>query len=102
MLKHSAALPTAFTEFGATMAANVLNSDEAVQTSVFVVRAFFKMRDMLSAGVEIGQKLSELERRLDEHDDSIRDIITAIRGLTSPSPHPARKIGFKAEGEAET
>jgi hypothetical protein len=99
MMKHSAVLPIAFTEFGATMAANVLNSDEAVQTSVFIVRAFFKMRDMLSAGMEIGQKLSELERRLDEHDESIRDIITAIRELTSSSPHPARKIGFKDEGE---
>jgi hypothetical protein len=100
-VKYSNVLPTAFTEFGATIAANVLNSDEAVQTSVFIVRAFFKMRDKLSAGAEIGQKLSELERRLDDHDDSIRDIITAIRGLTSPSPHPVRKIGFKAEGESE-
>ena len=100
-VKYSNALPTAFTEFGATMAANVLNSDEAVQTSVFIVRAFFKMRDALSAGLKIGQKLSELERRLDDHDDSIRDIVTAIRELTSPSPQPARKIGFKAEGESE-
>jgi len=100
MMKHSAVLPIAFTEFGATMAANVLNSDEAVQTSVFIVRAFFKMRNMLSAGMEIGQKLSALERRLDEHDDSIHDIIAAIRELTSPSPHPARKIGFKADGES--
>jgi hypothetical protein len=99
MMKHSAVLPIAFTEFGATMAANVLNSDEAVQTSVFIVRAFFKMRDALAAGAEIGQKLSELERRLDDHDDSIRDIVNAIRELTSPSPQPARKIGFKAEGE---
>jgi hypothetical protein len=101
MMKHSSKLPVAFTEFGAAMAATVLNSDEAVQTSVFIVRAFFKMRDMLSAGAEIGQKLSELERRLDDHDDSIRDIITAIRGLTSPSPQPARKIGFTAEGEVK-
>ena len=99
-IKYSNTLPTAFTEFGATMAANVLNSDEAVQTSVFIVRAFFKMRDTLSAGLEIGQKLSDLERRLDEHDDSIRDIIAAIRRLTQDEPKPARKIGFKAEGEA--
>jgi hypothetical protein len=98
-LKHSAVLPTAFTEFGATMAANVLNSEEAVRTSVFIVRAFVKMREVLSAGVEIGRKLSELERRLDEHDDSIRDIITAIRGLTREAPNHVRKIGFKAEEE---
>jgi hypothetical protein len=102
MMKHSTALPTAFTEFGATMAANVLNSDEAVQTSVFIVRAFFKMRDMLSTGLEMGQKLSEFERRLDGHDDSIRDIVAAIRGLTLAAPKPARKIGFKADGDAET
>jgi len=100
-LKHSYVLPTAFTEFGATMAANVLNSDEAVRTSVFIVRAFVRMREMLSAGVDIGQKLSEIEHRLDSHDDSIRDIINAIRELTSPLPQPARRIGFKAEGESE-
>ena len=83
------------------MAANVLNSDEAVRTSVFIVRAFVRMREMLSAGVDIGQKLSEIEHRLDSHDDSIRDIINAIRELTSPLPQPARRIGFKAEGESE-
>jgi hypothetical protein len=101
MLKHSAVLPNAFTEFGAAMAANVLNSDEAVRTSVFIVRAFVKMREMLSAGIEIGQKLSENERRLDDHDDSIRDIITAIRGLTAGPNRPIREIGFNAEGDGE-
>ncbi|MCK9461139.1 MAG: ORF6N domain-containing protein [Proteobacteria bacterium] len=98
MLKHSAVLPTAFTELGAVMAANVLNSEEAVRTSIFVVRAFVKMREVLSAGVEIGRKLSELERRLDGHDDSIKEIIAAIRGLAIASPRPARRIGFSAEG----
>ena len=98
MMKHSIVLPVAFTEFGAAMAATVLNSDAAVQTSVFIVRAFFKMRNLLATGLEIGQKLSELEHRLDDHDESIRDIVTAIRQLSSPTPHPARKIGFKAEG----
>jgi hypothetical protein len=97
MLKHSAVLPTAFTELGAVMAANVLNSEEAVRTSIFVVRAFVKMREILSPGVEIGRKLSELERRLDGHDESIREIITAIRGLALASPRPARRIGFSAE-----
>ena len=100
-LKHSKSLPCAFTEFGATMAANVLNSDEAVRTSVFVVRAFVKMRELLSAGAEIGRKLADLERRLDDHDDAIREIIAAIRALTRVEPRPTRQIGFKAEGKSE-
>jgi hypothetical protein len=97
MLKHSVALPTAFTEFGAIMAASVLNSEEAVRTSVFIVRAFVRMRETLLAGVEMGHKLAEHDRRLDEHDDSIRSIVTAIHGLSAAAPKPARKIGFGAK-----
>lgn len=98
-LKHSTALPNAFTEFGAVMAANVLNSAEAVRTSVFVVRAFVKMRELLAAGAEIGRKLAELEHRLDDHDDAIRGIIGTLRELTLVEPRPTRQIGFKAEGD---
>jgi hypothetical protein len=100
-LKHSVVLPIAFTEFGAIMAASVLNSDEAVRTSVFIVRAFVRMREILSAGVDIGHRLAEHDHRLDEHDDSIRSIIAAIHGLTDGALKPARKIGFGAKEGSE-
>jgi hypothetical protein len=96
-IKFSKVLPNAFTEFGAVMAANVLNSEEAVRASVFVVRAFLRMRELLHAGVEIGMKLSELERRLDGHDDALRDVISEIRDLTRAEPRTARIVGFNAD-----
>jgi len=99
-IKFSRVLPNAFTEFGAIMAANVLNSDEAVRASVFVVRAFLRMREMLFTGAEIGMKLSELEHRLDDHDDALRDVISTIRELTLAKPRPTRKIGFRVDGDS--
>jgi hypothetical protein len=96
-IKFSKVLPNAFTEFGAIMAANVLNSEQAVRASVFVVRAFLRMREMLHAGTEFGLKLSEIERRLDGHDDVLRDVISEIRELTHAEPRTARRIGFNAD-----
>jgi hypothetical protein len=99
-LKHSTSLPNAFTEFGAIMAANVLNSEPAVRASVFVVRAFLRMRETLIAGAEIGLKLSEIERRLDGHDDALREVISTIRELKLAKPRPTRTIGFKVDGDS--
>ena len=93
-------LPYAFTEHGAFMAANVLNSRRAVQMSVFVVRAFVKMREVLAQNKELAVKLSELERtltaRLDHHEKAIVHILEEIKKLMEPVPGPARKrqIGF--------
>jgi len=92
-------LPYAFTEHGAIQAANVLNSDRAVQMGVFVVRAFVKMRETLVAHRELAEKLAELERsllaRLDAHDHLITGIIKELQRLANP-PEPARKqIGFQ-------
>ena len=88
-------LPMVFTEHGAIMAANVLNSDRAVQASVYVVRAFVKLREFLSSHKELGHKLKELERRLDSHDDDIRALVAAIRQLMTPPTKPPKQIGFK-------
>ena len=88
-------LPLVFTEHGAIMAANVLNSDRAVQASVYVVRAFVKLREFLSSHKEMGHKLKELERRLDSHDGDIRNLVAAIRQLMAPPSPPPKKIGFK-------
>lgn len=90
-------LPYAFTEHGAIMAASVLNSKHAIQMSVFVVRAFVRMREMLAASPQIAAKLVELEARLEKHDARIEDIVRAIRQLlAAPEKHRLqRKIGFQ-------
>jgi hypothetical protein len=90
--------PYAFTEHGAIMAASVLKSEQAVKISVHVVRAFVKLREMLSTHRQLAQKLEALERRLDGHDEQIRVLLTAIRELMAPPPEPARKrIGFHSK-----
>ena len=64
-LKYSPAKPFAFTEHGAVMVASVLNSKRAIEVSVYVVRAFVKVREVLGAHSELAQKLTELERRME-------------------------------------
>jgi hypothetical protein len=92
-------LPYAFTEYGAFQASNILNSPQAVQMGVFVVRVFVKMRETLIAHRELAEKLAELERsltaRLDVHDSLISGIIKELHKLANP-PEPTRKqIGFQ-------
>ncbi len=92
-------LPYAFTEHGALMAASVLHSPRAVEVSVFVVRAFVQLREMLTGHRELAARLDELEVRLEQklarHDRSISQLIDTLRQLTSP-PEPPKKrpIGF--------
>src|SRR6266513_2040808 len=89
-------LPWVFTEHGALMLANVLNSEIAVQASVRVVRAFVRLREMVAANAQLAVKLEELERRLDSHDEAIVDLFAALRGLLEPEQKPKRQIGFHA------
>jgi hypothetical protein len=90
--------PYAFTEHGAIMAASVLKSERAVKISVHVVRAFVKLREMLSTHRQLAQKLEALERRLDGHDDQIQALLAAIRELMVPPPEPPKKrIGFHSK-----
>src|SRR3989475_5132743 len=76
--------PYAFTEHGAIMAANVLNSGRAVQASVQVVRAFVKLRQMLASNAELARKLDELEKK---YDRQFKIVFEAIRQLMTPAPH---------------
>ena len=99
-LRFSPYLPLAFTEHGAIMAANVLNSTRAIEMSVFVVRAFVRLRGMLTTHKELARKLDELEHKVGEHDEAIRALVTAIRELMSPSSKERRAIGFGAEEDA--
>jgi hypothetical protein len=80
-LRFSPVLPCAFTEHGAVMVASVLSSERAVEVSVFVVRAFVRMRLLLATHRELVQKLSELERRVAKHDVRIAALFDAVRQL---------------------
>jgi phage regulator Rha-like protein len=98
-------LPYAFTEHGAIMAANVLDSPRAVQMSVFVVRAFIRMRTALADTRELARKLADLERdlkaRLDVHESAIVGILQRVMEVLAPpvlpAPRPRRRIGFGVE-----
>ncbi len=90
-------LPYAFTEHGAVMAATVLNTPRAIEISVYVVRAFIKLREILATHKELAQKLNELERRLDTHDDAIQKILAALRELMKPPAEKSKEIGFRVK-----
>jgi ORF6N domain len=99
-LKFSPVLPAAFTEHGAIMAATVLNSDRAIRMSLYVVRAFLKLREMLNSQKEFARKLEELERKFAEHDEKFRIVFQSIRQLMQPTPvPPRRRIGFPTSQE---
>jgi len=94
-LKFSKNLPYAFTEHGAIMAATVLNSPEAVKMSVFVVRAFVRMREHLTSNAAILQRLAEIDKTLLEHDHALGVIWQQLQPLLEPPPEPPkRQIGF--------
>lgn len=92
-------LPRAFTEHGAIMAATVLNSLRAVEMSVFVVRAFVRLREYARGHAEIGKRLDALERKVTGHDEDLREMFTALRALLTPSPRTRREIGFTKKGD---
>lgn len=92
--------PYAFTEHGVIMAATVLNSERAIEMSVFVVMAFVRMRRALTNNRQVLAKLVEVERRLESHDTDIQDLMEAIRELINPPDPPRRRIGFEAPADS--
>lgn len=93
--------PYVFTEHGAMMAASVLNTPRAVAASIYVVRAFVQMREMLSSYAEPSAKLNELDRHLHVHDAEIAALIEAIQRLMIPPDPPQRRIGFRTGKSTE-
>jgi phage regulator Rha-like protein len=101
-------LPYAFTENGAVMSANILNSPRAVRMSVFVVRAFVKMRELLNGTRELAAELKKLEAqltaRLDVHETAIVEVLQRIMEILNPPPQPPdpprRQIGFHVPRDA--
>ena len=85
----------AFTEYGALQAANVVTSPQAVQMSLYVIRAFMKMREELMANATILKRLAEIDKTLLGHDSALRDVYRKLLPLLQPPPDPPRKkIGF--------
>ena len=97
-LKFAKALPFAFTEHGAIQAANVLNSPLAVEMGVYVVRAFVRLRELLTSNKELAQRLNELEqhieRKLETHDQAISELINTLRQMMTTEEPKKRLIGF--------
>ncbi len=91
--------PYAFTEQGVAMLSSVLRSKQAVQVNIAVMRAFVRLREMLSTNKELAHKLAQLERKIEKHDDEIKLIFDAIRQLMTPPEIKKKKIGFRRESE---
>jgi ORF6N domain len=90
----------AFTEHGALQAANVLNSSQAAQMSLYIIRAFVKMRNELMANAAILKRLAEIDKTLLEHDSALRDVFQMLLPLMQPPDEtPPRRIGFNREEE---
>lgn len=87
--------PHAFTEQGVAMLSSVLNSPQAIRVNIEIMRAFVRLRKMISSNKELSRKLDELERKVATHDKAISGLFTAIRELAVPAPPPPkRRIGF--------
>lgn len=93
-LRFSSARPWAFTEHGAIMAATILNSPRAVEMSVFIVRAFIRLRDLARNHAKLAFKLAALEHKVAGHDADLEEMFAALRALIQPPRKAHRQIGF--------
>jgi hypothetical protein len=91
--------PLVFTEHGALMAASILRSERAVQMSIYVIRAFVRLRERVAANASILKRLAEIDRTLLQQDAALRDIFRKLLPLLQPPPDPPRRrIGFHSDG----
>ncbi|MCH9028031.1 MAG: ORF6N domain-containing protein [Bacteroidetes bacterium] len=86
--------PMAFTEQGVAMLSSVLKSERAIEVNILIMRAFVKLREIISTHKKVEEKLKEIESKLKEHDDQIVQIIQVINQLITPLDSPKKKIGF--------
>ena len=98
--RHPKYLPYAFTEQGVAMLSSVLNSDRAIEVNIRIMRAFVRLRQLLSTRKDLAQKLADLERKIGTHDEQNQVIFEAIRQLMTPPEPKKRKIGFLAKERA--
>jgi len=93
-------LPSAFTEQGVAMLSSVLNSERAILVNIEIVRAFVRLRQILSTHKDLAQKLEALEKRVGGHDEKIQAVFDAIRDLMKTPEKPKKRIGFLEEPKA--
>ena len=86
--------PMVFTEQGVAMLSSVLRSNRAIEVNIAIMRAFVQLRKMISSHKELAHKLSELEQRLEGHDEQIQIVFEAIKQLMEPPKKSGKKIGF--------
>lgn len=93
--RHTKYLPYAFTEQGVSMLSSVLRSKRAILVNIAIMRAFVRLREILSTHKELAHKLNQLEKKIEKHDTEIQAVFEAIRQLMAPPEKPKRRIGFK-------
>ena len=96
--KYSKYLPYAFTEQGVAMLSSVLRSDRAIQVNIAIMRVFVRLRKFMIAHKELALRLTQLEMKIEKHDEEIQAIFKAIHRLMEPPPDkPKRRIGFHVD-----
>lgn len=93
-LKHSSRKPLAFTEQGVSMLSAVLRSDKAIEVSVLIMRAFVRLRNLISSHKALAQKIEELEKKYSKHEVEITTVFKLLKRLMSPPEKPKGKFGF--------
>ena len=88
-------IPYVFTEQGVAMLSSVLNSERAILVNIAIMRAFVKLREILSVNKELAHKLAQHERKIEKHDTEIKVIFDAIRQLMAAPEPKEKKIGFR-------
>jgi hypothetical protein len=86
--------PFAFTEQGVAMLSSVLNSERAIEINIIIMRAFVKLREIISSHKKVAEKLKDIEKKLQDHEEQIVQIIQVINELVAPTPAEKKKIGF--------
>jgi hypothetical protein len=97
--KHSKYTPYVFTEQGVAMLSGVLKSETAIQVHIQIIRAFAKMRELLSTHKDILVQLEKIEKRLTGHDEDIALIFEYLKKLLNPPQPPRRRIGFRQNND---
>ena len=88
-------LPLVFTEQGVAMLSSVLNSRQSIQVNIAIMRAFVRIRQLLSSNQDLNHRLEELEKRHAQHDKNFKTVFAAINELMEPPKKPRRRIGFQ-------
>lgn len=91
------AKPFAFTEQGVAMLSSILNSERAIEVNILIIRAFVKLRELISTHKKVELKIREIENKLNEHDEQIVKIIQLINELLTPPEKSKRRIGFNID-----